>query len=342
MCVRSCHERGSLAPNRSLHQARPQPAGGAQLRDLLEEVGVAVEEEREARQERVGIDAAADQLGHVGDAVGDGERQLLRGRGAGLADVVAGDRHRVPARHVGRAELDQVADQPHAGPLGDDPLPLGDVLLEDVGLERAGEVLAVEAALLGGGHEQRQRDGRGARDGHRDRDGVEVDAVVEAPEVVGGGGGHALAADLAGRHGVVRVVAHQRGHVERRRQPRLALGQQIAEALVRVLGRAEAREHAHRPQPRPVHLRVQAARVGVGARRRRVGRGAAVRPVDRRQRVPGHGAVGCLWRELRVHQLISRHSRWSRFPYPSDAKKLLNLQNPSYEGGVPVVCSCGE
>ena len=226
------------------------------------------------------------------------ERQLLRGRRAGLADVVAGDRDRVPARHLGRAELDQVADQAHAGPLGDDPLPLRDVLLEDVGLERAGQVLAIEAALLGGGHEQRQRDGRRARDGHRDRHGVEVDAVVEPPEVVGGGGGDALAADLAGRHGVVGVVAHQRRHVERRRQPRLALGQQVAEALVRILGRAEAREHAHRPQPRPVHLRVQAARVRIGARRRGVGSG---RRHSARRPAPAGARTSC-WRasEVRV------------------------------------------
>ena len=40
----------------------------------------------------------------VGEAVGERERQLLRGRRPGLADVVAGDRDRVEPRHLGRAE----------------------------------------------------------------------------------------------------------------------------------------------------------------------------------------------------------------------------------------------
>ena len=38
----------------------------------------------------------------VGEAVGEGEGELLRGRRPGLADVVAGDRDRVPSRHLGR------------------------------------------------------------------------------------------------------------------------------------------------------------------------------------------------------------------------------------------------
>src|SRR5581483_3948380 len=52
----------------------------------------------------------------------------------------------------------------------------------------------------------------------------------------------------------------QRRHVEGRRQPRLPLREQVPEALVRLLGRAEARELPHRPQPAPVHGRVHAAR----------------------------------------------------------------------------------
>ena len=59
----------------------------------------------------------------------------------------------------------------------------------------------------------------------------------------------ALAADLAQRSRVVGVVAHQRRHVEGGRQPGLAVVEQVAEALVGLLGGAEAGELAHRPQP---------------------------------------------------------------------------------------------
>ena len=60
--------------------------------------------------------------------------------------------------------------------------------------------------------------------------------------------------------GIVGVVAVERGHVVRDRQPGLAGPQQLVEALVRVLGRAEAGEHAHRPQPRPIAGAMDAAR----------------------------------------------------------------------------------
>ena len=94
------HEAGIARAEGVAHLARPDAARGAVLRDLLEEVDVRVEEERQPRREVVDGQAALDRGLHVGEAVGERERQLLlRGR-AGLADVVAGDRDRVPARHA--------------------------------------------------------------------------------------------------------------------------------------------------------------------------------------------------------------------------------------------------
>src|SRR2546425_542923 len=52
---------------------------------------------------------------------------------------------------------------------------------------------------------------------------------------------------------VVGVVAHERRKVERHREARLAVVEQELVALVRVFGRAEARELPHRPQPAAVH-----------------------------------------------------------------------------------------
>ena len=78
--------------------------------------------------------------------------------------------------------------------------------------------------------------------------------------------GDALAPDLAERARVVGVVAHQRRHVERRAQARLAVVEQVAEALVGLLGGAEAGELAHRPQPPAVHRRVHAAGERIAAR----------------------------------------------------------------------------
>ena len=69
-----------------------------------------------------------------------------------------------------------------------------------------------------------------------------------------------FSADLAERAGVVGVVAHERGHVEGGREPGLAVLGEVAEALVRLLRRAEAGELPHRPEAAAVHRRIDAAR----------------------------------------------------------------------------------
>jgi len=48
------------------------------------------------------------------------------------------------------------------------------------------------------------------------------------------------------------------------------MGEQVAEALVRLFGRAEARELAHRPEPAAVHRLVDPTREGELARRAEV------------------------------------------------------------------------
>ncbi len=68
--------------------------------------------------------------------------------------------------------------------------------------------------------------------------------------------------DLAERPVVIGVEAHQSRHVERRREAGLAVVEQVAEALVGLLDRPEARELAHRPEAAAVHRRIDAAGVG--------------------------------------------------------------------------------
>ena len=152
------------------HELPPDPPRGAELGDLLEEVVVRVEEEGQPRREVVDAQAALDRLLDVGHAVGDREGQLLDGGRARLADVVAGDRDRVPLRQLARPELDRVGDQAHRWLGREQELLLGDELLEDVVLGRALEPVARDAALLGRGDVHRP-DRRGRRvDRHRGRD----------------------------------------------------------------------------------------------------------------------------------------------------------------------------
>ena len=248
------------------HPAGPDPSGGPVLRDLLEEVDVGVEEERQARGDRVDLQAGLPGELDVGEAVGEREGELLGRRGAGLADVVARDRDRVPPGHLGRREGHGVAHEAHRGPRREDELLLGLVLLQDVVLQGAPEALARDAGRLGVGDEEGEHHrGRGV-DGHRGGDRREVDPLEQVVDVGERVDRDPAATDLAQGHRVVRVEPEQGRHVESRRQARPAGGDDLAEPSVGVERRAEAREHAHRPQPRAVHRGVDAPGVGVEAR----------------------------------------------------------------------------
>src|SRR6185503_18075412 len=60
-------------------------------------------------------------------------------------------------------------------------------------------------------------------------------------------------------------VAHQGRHVEGRRETRLPVVEEVAEADVRLLRRPEAGELAHRPEPAAVHGGIDTAREGIRA-----------------------------------------------------------------------------
>ena len=145
-----------------------------------------VEEERQAGRELLDVEPAGQAELHVGEAVGERERQLLRGGRAGLADVVAGDRDRLVRRDLLGAVLHQVADQAQVRLGGEQPLLLRDVLLEDVGLQRAVELADVDALALGGDQVHAEHRDGGAADRHRRRRLAERDAVEEHVHVGGG------------------------------------------------------------------------------------------------------------------------------------------------------------
>ena len=131
---------------------------------------------------------------HVGDRVGEGEAHLLHGRAALLAHVVAGDRDRVPLRHPLAAVGEQVGGQPHRRLGRVDEVPARDVLLEDVVLRGAAQLLRLHALLLADQLVEQQQHGGGRVDRHRRGDLGERDAVEHPPHVVDRVDGHAGAA----------------------------------------------------------------------------------------------------------------------------------------------------
>ncbi len=200
-------------------------------------------------------------------------------------------------RHALRAVREQIRRQPHRRLRREDVVPARDVLLQDVVLHRAAQLRRSDALLLRHQLVQQEQQRRGRVDRHRRRHLAQRDAAEENRHVRERVDRDAGAADLAERAWIVGVVAQLRRQVERDRQARLPLVEQIAVALVRLLRRREARVLADRPRPPAVHVRIGPTRVRELARRlerpRRVVGGVDRLHLDAGLRAPivrgGHG-----------------------------------------------------
>jgi len=245
-------ERGVLRAELA-HRLVPEVTGRPQHGDLHEEVHADAEEEGEPGGEIVDREAAVDGRPDVLLAVGQREGRLEDRVGARFHDVVAADGDRVVARHVLGAVGDDVRDDPHRGQGRVDVSVAREKLLEDVVLDRAGELLLLHALLLGG-HDVAREDGQhGAVHRHGDGHLVQGNAVEEDLHVLDGVDGHAGLADVAGHPRVIGVVAAVRGQVEGDGQALIAGGEGFSVKRVRFLGRGEPGVLADRPGLVGVH-----------------------------------------------------------------------------------------
>ena len=246
---RSCCARGWVAPKRSrIRRAHSRRAARNFATSSRKSLCALKKNDRRwpsALTSRPGVDGGL----HVGDGVGEGERDLLHRRRARLADVIAADRNRVPLRHLALAEREDVGDDAQRRPRRIDVGAARDVLLQDVVLDGAGELRGRHALPLADGHVERQQDDGGGVDGHRRRHAVERDAVEQRRHVVDRVDGDADATDLARGQRVVRVVADLGRQVEGDAEAAHALGQQVAVALVGFRRGPEPGVLPHRPEP---------------------------------------------------------------------------------------------
>jgi hypothetical protein len=165
----------------------------------------------------------------------------------------------VPARHVARAPLDEVAQQAHRRVHREAPLLLGDVLLEDVRLDRAAQALGRDAVLLGRHDVEGEHDRRGALmviDTETSPTSMPLNSVsmsssvsTATPSRPTSPSERAWSESWPMSDGMSNAVL----------RPGLPVVEQVVEPLVGLLRRAEAGELAHRPQAAPVHRGVHAA-----------------------------------------------------------------------------------
>ncbi len=244
------------------HQARPEQAGGPQLRHLEEIIHPDAEEEGQSRRELIDLQSRRCSGAHIVEPVGQGVGQFQVRRRPGLQHVVAGDRDGVEPRHELRGIAEDVGYDPHRR-LGriDIGVPHQE-FFEYVVLDRARELVLPHALLFGGDDVEGQDRQHRPVHGHGDADPVERDGLEQGAHVVDGIDRHPSHAHVAPDPRVVGIVAAVGGQVEGHRQPRLAAGEVAAIEGVRLFGGGEAGVLADRPRPGQVHGRVGAADEG--------------------------------------------------------------------------------
>jgi len=204
---------------------------------------------------------------NVLNAVGKRKGDLLGGRRARFPDMVARNRDRIEVGDFLGGKRERIRNQAHRRLRRVNKQVPGDILFHDVVLDGAPEFGAVDALLVTNRNVHRQQDdGRGV-DRHAGRDLVEWNPLEDGLEIRQRVDGDAGFADLAGSHRGIRVVAHLRREIERHREARRALVDQIVEPLVCFAGGAHPRILAHRPQSTAVHRRVDTPRVRFLARK---------------------------------------------------------------------------
>ena len=254
------------------HDSRPQETRGAQLGDLQIEVHPDPPEEGQASGEGVDIQTGGERGTHILLAIGQGEGEFQGLGGAGLLEVIAGDRDRVEPWHLLRCVGDDVGDDPHRGGGGIDIGITDHELLEDVVLDGPGEPVQGDPLLLGGddiaGEDRQHRPVHR----HRHRHPVERDALEQDLYVLDRIDRHPGLADITRDARLVRVEAPMRREIEGDRDPLPARGEGLAEEGVGLLGGRESRVLADGPGALGVHGRLGTAdegrqageRVGMG------------------------------------------------------------------------------
>ena len=193
---------------------------------------------------------------HVLDAVGERVGELEVRRRPGLLHVVAGDRDRVELGHLGGGVGEDVRDDRHRRCRWVDVRVADHELLEDVVLDRPGELGCRHALLLGGDDVERHHRQHGPVHRHRHADHVEGDAVEQLAHVEDRVDRHSGHPDVAGDAGMIAVVATVGGQVEGDGEALLSCGEVAAIEGVGLFGRREAGVLTDRPRLGHVHRRV--------------------------------------------------------------------------------------
>ena len=149
------------------HQPRPKEPGGAQFRNLHEEIHRDAKEKREARREAINIEAGGEPGAHIFETVGERIGEFEIGGSARFLHMIAGNRDRVELRHILRGETQNIGNDAERRGGRIDVGVAHHEFLENVVLDRARK--ARERHVLRFGRHDIKREHRQHRAAHRHR-----------------------------------------------------------------------------------------------------------------------------------------------------------------------------
>ena len=217
------------------------------------------EEEGEPRSEGVHIHSGLNGCLNVGDAVGQGEGDLLDGGATSFPHMVATDADGIPMGEVIFAEGEDIRYDPH-GFLGREDIGSpGHVFLEDLVLRRTPEGLGFHTLLFGHGDIHGQKDGCRGIDSHGRGDPVQGDFLENGLHIRQGINGYANLSHFTYAQGMIGIVPDLGGEVEGHTEARLTVVHEISVPLVGLLRRPETGQLPECPAASPVHRGVNSA-----------------------------------------------------------------------------------
>ncbi len=229
----------------------PELRESAHLAKLGDDADAGIDEEGDAADrllERLALHLAGRPHGvEDGDGGGKREGELLHRRRARLLQVIGADIHRIPFRHFAGGEQHDVLGEPHGGRRRKHMGAAREIFLDDVVLDRALELVARHALLVGERGIEREQPGRRRVDRHRGVHGLEGNALEQRAHVAQMRDRHADLADLALGERMIGVVAGLGRQIEGDRKAGLALRQIGAIEPVRFRGRRVARIGTENP-----------------------------------------------------------------------------------------------
>ena len=144
-------------------------ARGAKFGDFFQKIVVRVKKKRQARREIINFQPDGNRRVNISDAVGERESDFLRGGRTGFADVITGNRNRVPVRHFRGAKSERVGDQPQGRFRRINISSARDVFLQNIVLNRAVDFIERDVLLSRDGQIKTQKRRSRRVDRHRSR-----------------------------------------------------------------------------------------------------------------------------------------------------------------------------